>query len=451
MSSRRAAPALPSSPHTRGRLTAPRALGILIAAAVLIRLGLAAVYEPVVRGDALTYVGLARLMAEGRFHTSIGHVAPVYPAFLLLCGLNPGAVWAVQSALAVVMATLLFSLALRHTGRPGVALTVGLFNALSFDHLFYEPFLVTEPLGTFFTVVAFHALGLVVLAGPTTRRWLTISTALALAGLLRSLPLVLAPVFAFALVRRDGGRRALDPRHALAFVLPLVALVGGWSLDNKLRHDYFGPSTMTGYRLMQHTGAWIERAPDEFAMVRDIYLKHRGAVRADQRGEQFNTIWRARDEMEDSTGLDYAALSKRVQALSFWLVRDQPLRYAASVAEAWIWFWSKPIGWKLELIRPPSFAPAVRAAGIAQRLVGIGVNAAFLALAIGLIVAAVLRRPSPFDGLVAIAIVSVLAASLAQALTEISDNGRFGVPFQPLVQYAVIVGVARWQQRSRPV
>jgi hypothetical protein len=61
---------------------------------------------------------------------------------------------------------------------------------------------------------------------------------------------------------------------------------------------------------------------------------------------------------------------------------------------------------------------------------------------------ALLRRTAipPFDLLLP---AIVLFTSLAQALLEFGENGRYAIPFQPLILYTMLVQIEFWLARRR--
>ena len=76
---------------------------------------------------------------------------------------------------------------------------------------------------------------------------------------------------------------------------------------------------MTGYNLIQHTGNYFEYVPDEYASLRDTYIKYRDAHIA-QFGTQTNAIWDAIPEMSKVSGYSFYALSRVLARISIDLI-----------------------------------------------------------------------------------------------------------------------------------
>ena len=201
---------------------------------------------------------------------------------------------------------------------------------------------------------------------------------------------------------------------------------------------------MTGYHLTQHAGPYIEDAPDRYAVIRDVYLKHRAKMIA-QNGSHDCTIWSAFPEMMDKTGLSFVDLGRQLTHMCLQLFRDHPARYAKSVAKSWALFWKVPLYWDTALVHAPGASEPsprlVRLIGILwkpDRLFLRILNVIFLLISIHAIWA-LLRRRNTYDLFQWLAITIVLLASVAQAFVEWGSNDRFLMPYQSMLLYAVAV------------
>jgi hypothetical protein len=418
-------------------LTAGRALAIVVLVGVVVRVAWWLSYEPVVEGDAITYMTIAMHLQNGTLHLYDGAAPPAYPLLIMLAGFDAHRIWAIQSLLGIAAPVILFGLALRATGSTAAGLVAGLGAALALDQLVLESFLVTETMSTFLLVAGVWLLVDLRLRERPLWSVALLSTVFSLAGLTRPFLLFMLPLSLLWVLRPPEGTAPLTTRRRLrrlvAWAVPAAVLVGGVSLYNGVTLGVYGPSTMTGFRLAQHAGAWMEEAPDRDAVIRDVYLAHRERFRAEGRSHA-DVIWAAIPEMQRRTGLSYGALSQRVGALSAGLIARRPLRYAASAGRAWLRFWKKTVMLRPDHLRAEEARGFWTAGAWAQRAGGIAVNAAFLAVAAWALLRRVRLHPVE-STLLAV----VLVASVVQALAELSDNGRFAVPFQPLVWVAVVI------------
>jgi hypothetical protein len=374
---------------------------------------------------------------------------PFYPALLILAGIHPPRVQLIQSVLGTFTTGLVFGLVWRFTRRAGWAIAAGLVQALSPDALAFEAYLVTEAPATFLlTVIA--ALLVAVRSRPTPMRAATLGVMVALSALNKTFHLFLVP---FSLVvilwpRRAHGAQSRSPAAALAaFVLPVGLMVGGWCLWEWHAHGMFTPSTQTGFRLSQHVGNEMERAPDRYAVLRDIYLAHRARVIAET-GSHVNTIWAAQHDMEVATGFTYAQLSRQVWAMSLAVARADPPNYVRSVARAWALSWSRPMVVSARFAHDPAVGARLVRTGKVVRPFFLLINALFLAFAAALLWPPLRVRLSP-DGDLAVLAALVVTGVTVAAIGELSDNGKFAAPFMPAVLVCVTAALAGRRRPAR--
>jgi hypothetical protein len=233
-------------------------------------------------------------------------------------------------------------------------------------------------------------------------------------------------------------------RLALYSLGPLL-LQGGWLLYIYNRYDMVSPTTMAGYSMVNHTGAWFEYLPDDEAVIRDIYLEFREA-HIQARGAQTNTIWDAIPEISRQTGLSFFDLSRKMRSLSLYLIREHPDLYAASVAGGWVDFWKAPVYWEPSLMSP-GLRVIMQAWSWIGRVFSLIVNAGFLVLSAVLIFSKRMRRTLQTGPLLWLVWGLIVWVSVVQSLVDHGDNPRFLMPLQMLVIYCVAWIVDRLRAR----
>jgi hypothetical protein len=217
----------------------------------------------------------------------------------------------------------------------------------------------------------------------------------------------------------------------LGVLTPALVMVIGWTLYIYTTYGVFSLTTMSGYHLMQHTGNFFEYVPDQYAALRDTYIKYRDA-RVAEFGTQGNTIWEAIPEMERVSGLNFFQLSRTLERLSIQLIREHPDLYLRNVASGWWLFWRAPVYWA-----PQTIAPPLR--GILEALVLVERGGLFLANLVFLVTSLLVlfwkkaRRSLRVTSLMGLTACLVWAASILQTLLDHGDNPRFLVPLQSWV------------------
>ncbi len=432
-----------------------RWLLLLLLAGSVLRLGLWAVYEPVAYPDTGSYMRPAQNILARDFSTYDGRRPPGYPLVLAIAGLSPNRAWAIQSLMGLATSVLLFYVTFALTRRPGFAALVGMTYNLNLSQLFFEANLISESTATFaitgvaaLLLVSYHRLR------AKRRVWpwlLLLGLFAAFATLARPqfifLPLLIATLIGYASHTWAGTRGWRSAgRIGLVFLTSFVPILG-WCWFNYATVGFFTLSTQTGMSLMDHTLAFIELAPDRYATIRDIYLRHRDEERA--RTGRHNVSWEGLPDAIAATGLSMPALSMELERMSIEMFVRHPLRYASGVVQAWVDFWPAPMYWRPELLRLPSVGRFIRLAWrLEQPMVRLA-NAIFVGLVALVMMSPGLRQRVRWDlGLTTLTAI-VLLTSLVQAMANWSENARYAISVEPLVILIVLSTAVR--QLATPV
>jgi 4-amino-4-deoxy-L-arabinose transferase-like glycosyltransferase len=425
----------------------------LIALAVLVHLPLWIWYAPMPAADGATYLQVAEHLRTLDFTGYLAKRPPGYPVLLLLSGENDVVLWAIQSALGIATVLLIYELALKRGLRPAWSFAAGAATLLSLNLLLFESAMLTETLTTFLLALAlwlwFGGMPENENARTSGSLWIA-GAAIGAAALVKPFLQYAVPLLplltALGVWRRTGSLRKAGVA-ASAVALPALLLVLGWSAFNKAQVGYFGITTLAGYNLTQHSGAVMEDAPDEYATVRDIYLKYR-EPRKQRTGSHSMTIWEAYPEMMEATGQSFVELSRTLGSLSVQLLRTHPKVYARNAFDGWVKFWKAPLSpaFLEHDLASPALLTALQFVWQFERFALVAAKAAFLFWCA--FVVQRIAKTGRVANLLDITIIGmVLAGSALQALTEYGENARYSIPFQPLILLALVIGLADWQSR----
>jgi hypothetical protein len=436
----------PASTHRVSRRV-DWALALVVAVAALPRLVLIAVYSPRPANDTPAYLTLASAFRHLDFSAYRGERLPGYPLLLALTGQNTVAVRVVQAGLGVATAALLYGLVSRITGRRSVALMVGLAFAVTANVMAFESLLLTESLSTFLVV-----LSLVLYWKPrlSTNRLVGLAAVCGLAAITRPALAVLPLLYAVHAVIMHRSSRRLGALVVAIGLAPIVL----WSMFNAAHLGYFGPTTLTGGNLTTHSGSFIDDAPPEYAVIRDIYQRYE--VRSNggryQRycGNNSQTITRAAPEIMQRTGLTLPQLSRRLQAMSITMFVHHPDKYARSVACSLAASWNPEGGFQYPRFEDNASRRGFRALWVAEHWALVLVNVAFFAVVAREVLRWIRRKRSTHGELLAFLIVFVLVNSALNALTNVG-SGRMGLPFEPFVLVVVALAVLGRRMSEGPV
>ncbi|MGE5124500.1 MAG: hypothetical protein ACM3H7_08275 [Acidobacteriaceae bacterium] len=447
-------------------------LAIVTAVALLVRVVTLLIYQPVAFSDTPSYRRLAEAVLQG-FTSYDGTRTPGYPVFLALVG-SDQRVWLAQLFLGLITTLLFFYIGWKLTDKPWFAGVVGLAHTLNLGQLFFESNLLTESLTTFLVVLTMAGV-LYWLINPLKRRlWLAFAL-----GLISSCTLLVRPLFIYLpfitllalwlspqaetglAVSKDGEIKPggttesrLNMRHrlmGLVFLVPVAGLLGGWVAFIHAQFGDWSLTTMTGYHLVQHTGSYFEYVPDEYASLRDVYIRYRDAHIA-QYGTQTNTIWEAIPEMSRVSGNSFYGLSRVLTRISVQLIVQHPWLYLKNVISGWWMFWRTAVYWSADALRLPWMAGGIQLAIQVERAVLLLSNLVFIFASVAFVFTASLSALRHNQGLQLINIKpptrklfiwtllgTIWIASVVQTLLDHGDNPRFLVPLQSLVVLCVTV------------
>ena len=423
----------------------------LLACSALIRALLFVNYPPVPYPDTVAYTQLANQIANLNFADYDGSRTPLYPLMLLACHMDFDIARAVQMALGVATTMILFAMILRQTDNIRISFIGGLWYSFSLGMMFWENCILTESLCTFLLVLSFLLMQKCFRADFNPRYCAATGFVVSLACLARPIMLASAVVMLLWICRGSVSlkiRGTAKAKRIIAAIIPMMLLIGGWSMFNKATVGYPVLTSLVGYNLSQHSGAYIEYAPDRYSVIRTIYLKHR-KEEIRQNGNQSETIWRARREMQKATGLSFVALSRELTRLSITLFAQHPILYFSGVFKAWWKFWTIRECWLFMEPRCCIWAHRLLCVvWLVQERVHLPINIGFLVIGATYLAGSLRRRGSFPVHFPALVIMVVIVTSVGQALvTNSSDSERFEAPFEPLVIFSILVALRHLAMR----
>lgn len=315
-------------PALVGRAREHRAVLILIALAIVVRIGLMYLYFPalLLAFDTPRYARAGGIPMFGDFWMPAG-----YPFFLCLLRSVTNELWittAVQHALGIVTGVFLYVALIRIQVRRWVACVPAAVVFFSGDQLYLEHSPMADFFLTFCAAGGFCA-AVVWLTKRKSWWWLGIaSAAFAYAALVRSVGVALLAVLAFVavLAARDGLR---DRTVAAGFaVIPAVLVFGlyfaaFWLSDGR----YLGISDMRGWNLYSRVAPFADCTKFKPPKDTEVLCEARGPS---ERPGPFGYVWdlqsvpRRTFELGPETG-------RKLEKFAYKVMRHQPLDYAQAV------------------------------------------------------------------------------------------------------------------------
>ncbi|OGV42659.1 MAG: hypothetical protein A2X46_05170 [Lentisphaerae bacterium GWF2_57_35] len=418
-----------------------RYLMILLFVGVLLRILLMLFSQPLLTDDSSDYLVMADWIRQLDFTDYAAKRLPAYPFLMILAGMKLRVIWAIQSCMGLVGLLFLYDLARRMRLSPRWSFIVCVPVLIGLQFLFLETAILSETMAIFLILLIMHLLQKIVMEKNLKIPLYALSGLLiAVCILTRPLFIVLAPVLLLVLavnewwlVKWSWGSCS----RLLAFVSPLVFLVGGWILFNSIVAGYMGLSSNMYSGLLNHCGLYAELARPEYRDLAEIYIRHReesyGAIQA--RGGSLTVVQAsAVPEMMQARGLSHKDLIPVLAAFSTSLIFDHPSLYARGVFWAWIDYWRVPLVWYPELVVSPCIRQGIGFMWIPIKLL-------WLLLGLGVVMVSIVYIGCLFRVRMTSAhlyLLSMLAVlwitSLLQAMLESnSENARYAIPLQPLL------------------
>jgi hypothetical protein len=332
-----------------------------------------------------------------------------------------------------------------------------LAHTLNFQQIFFEADLISESLTTFFVILTLAAVATLFSPKQEISPWnvMLISLGIGISGAGAAL---IRPVFAFlpftaALFSLLFWRTRWKLRWGSALVIGLMSLtfIAAWVNFLHRQFGRWGLDTMTGYHLVQHTGAFFEFVPDKYAVLRETYIHYRDE-RIAQTGSQANAIWDAIPELEKVSGLSFYDLSDTLAKISIQLIKEHPSLYLKSVWQGWSWFWKAPVYWSPSSLPNPLITYLTGKLVLIERGGMYIANFAFLCGSV-LLLWKKFRQVCRMDLFLYLMVISIWMTSILQTLPDHGDNPRFSVPVQSIVVLVVlwwVVSIVKGSLEARP-
>jgi len=411
--------------------------------------------------DSEAYIDFAKQIAQHNLTQDNGFRTPGYPIFMALFANNLNLVRIAQMALGILITAILFMIVWTLTHNTLLPVLAAASYGLNLSLITYENTILTETLATFLVVLSV-ALFIFILEKIVSRRSILVELLVlggvsAFVALVRPLFLFLSPLYGIIilvkLLQENYQRRRL---LLFVFFVPFILLVGGWSTYNYMRFGYWGPSTGTGYSLADHSIRYIQYAPDQFAIIRDIYLavgKQLGTTNLNVwSGDAINRVLR-------KTGWSFSQLSRELTQMSIYLFVHHPFLYLRNVFWGWVHFWNtaSPMvastGGK-SLFITASKNNLLKVLNIYEHIERYGTilifNVPFLLLVGAILIRGLFKHGPKNIGIslsVLLMIIVVLITSITQAMMEYgmdyNNAERYALPVRGLIVSVVLIEL--WQ------
>lgn len=420
-----------------------REIRVLIVLGLLFRFLLSLCYMNVSQfPDSSSFMVLAKRMLDFNLVDYTGERSPGYPLLLFFAfGFKPIAVL-YQFAIGILTSILWFKTLLNFDFNRKQALWITLFMQ-SFIHVyFYETSILIETLSLFLVSIVFYALTTNYLEEKNVKKDLFIGCVLGFLVLVKPffayIPFL---IYGFGVLKSFSFKNFISSK-IIILVFPLLSYFG-WSYVNKINTGYFVSTTYFGLNISQNCVHFAEKAPDEFATIREIYINNREAAIA-EKSDVAMSIWRAHQELIDSTGLAYFPdLSNELGRFAKATIANVPNEYWHQVIfVSWIDFWKTFICWN-----PDEFmiVPAGTFLAFVWQIQS-PILLLFKVLFIGLLPLYVIRFFKNKKFTIEIILYKIIfVTSILQAIVTYGTNAKYSYPFEYMMIILVLLELKKYR------
>ncbi|WP_332243921.1 hypothetical protein [Flavivirga spongiicola] len=394
--------------------------------------------------DSEKYILLGEIISELNFENYSGGRTPGFSFLIAISNQNLNITIAIQIILGILGSLLFYDFVkLRLTSK-----IVAFWNTLfinGFVHfILYEFAILTESLTIFLMTLAFWYLEkfkLLTLRA-SLKHYFVLS--LILSWLFFTRPVYLfIPIglFIFVLSKCIILKQNTGLNFIKIFIIAIIPLASFYCIGsiNKRNSGYFTSTTYSGLYLSQIATSFIEKAPDEDKIIRDIIIKHRDSIKPSNSDNRAMSVWFAQEELKESTKLSEQDLNYELGRISKNLFLKYPHLYLSRVFKSLISFW----GYKGSLMLDHNtfnniyFKYLILIIWKIQRYLLVVIHILFLFFSFKKLKWFFKDKPNNYDfDLFLICI--VYSGAISQALLVYGPNSRFAFPFLPLIAYFVL-------------
>lgn len=401
---------------------------------LLVRLVIFVIYQQItIFPDSSGYIELADRLCNFNFEYYHGQRSPGYPALIFLSGNNLWITVFLQIILGVVTSVYFYKILVFLGFKRQSAIAIVLSCTTLMHVLFFEMAILTEAFTLFFIMIAFYLILKYFMIQNNFGKDVLLGVILGILVITKPFYIYIPFVVYGLAVLHEFSFRKIISRKMVVFILPIASFLG-WSAVNLYNTGHFTSTSFYGFNMAQNCVSFAENGPDEYAQIRDIYVKHR-AIAMQENKDVAMSIWLAYDELVSVTGLSFPELSHKLSLYATETMADNPGGYAKQVFISWLAFWDTQIHWDYHNFALPYSNKALAGIWIIQRAVLLVFKYLFI-IVMPYYVYLWFRNRKITPMVIIVCI--ILATSILQAIATYGNNSRFSYPFEFMMVAVVL-------------
>lgn len=421
------------------------ALIILLIYALIARIFIALLYNNItIFPDSQDYIVLGNLLSQFNIENYAGNRTPGYSLLIAIANNSLLVTIFFQLCLGVLSTYFLFDFSLRKTKNKSTAFWITFITTSFLHFLFYEFAILTETLTVFLVIFSFWIIEYYQLFMAETSKKYYLLLSIILSWLYLTKPLFIYFSLGFALFYLVKHFRS-NLKHTilksmLVILIPFLTYFS-WNNFNKKNIGYFTNTYYFGINLAQTATSFFDKAPDEDALIRDIFTRKRDSIAAFAPKKLPMSVWFAYDELIEKTELSPQDLSAELGRISKTLFKEHPDLYAKQVFKSFYLFFGNADSMKWNYKKFANKNAKILFGlfwSQIQKHILILFNILFIIFSLKTLFLFFKTKCKVFNFNLFIVCI-VFSGALAQALVAFGSNSRFAFPFLPLIVYFVVI------------
>ena len=419
---------------------------LIVVYAIVIRLAVFLFYNTInIRSDSQNYIDLAAYLTQFNLEGYPGNRTPGYPLLIALANNSLVITVIYQTILGFITTLLLFDFSKRVSKSVSIAFWVTFITSSFIHFVFYEFVILTETLSVFLVVLSFWTIEKhqLLTRDSNKKYYLLLSVILTLLYLTKPLFIYFSLGFAiFYFVKHF--RHSLQQTFSKSIIVLLIPFLAyyGWNSLNKKNIGYFTNTYYFGINLAQTATSFFDKAPQEDALIRDIFVRNRDSIAEVLPDKYAMSVWFAHEELIEKTGLSPQNLAGELGRISKNLFKEHPDLYAKQVLNSFYLFFGNQdsIKWTYSFKNKSFRYILVRLWHKFEKHLLVLFNILFIMFSIKQLILFFKSKGKLLDMNLFIVCI-VLSGALGQALVAFGSNSRFAFPFLPLIVYFVVFNI----------
>jgi len=377
---------------------------------------------------------LTWILARFRFEHYIGERTFGYPIFMALCLNNNIAIMVAQFLVGIITWIFWYKTLKNLNFNSFQSFVITLFSG-SFVHIFFfENAILYETLILFLTSWIFYLLSDEFFEKENKKtNWLLFVLVGYLTFIKPFFVFVPCLIYGFSVIKNFSFRNIIS--HRIVIIVSGLSVYFGLSYINKLHTGYFVSSTFFGLNIAQNVVYFAENTSEEYKEFGEKYAFYREKTIREKKDVAMS-IWYGSKELKNQTGIayfpDYSAYLGEYAKTTIAMNKQKYLQQVVTIS--WVNFWDCELYWEY-LSFPTTFSQTFfKTLWRVQYPILIFLKILFLFLTPFYLFRFLKNRKITFELVV---VVSILTASILQALVTFGNNARFSYPFEYLMIFIV--------------